>query len=495
MQVRDDVNVVRPKRNKQARIAKSVTKQHISICLTAWKTQDYIEECLDSIEKQTYFKDFDGYEVLLGIDGCEDTLEKVKAIQHKYRNLRVFMMDENFGTYITTNTVMSLAQYEWILRFDTDDIMMPDMIETLMSVCDGYDWVRYDMQNFLNTNNGNGDTNSLKIRSKQEAEGQTFFKKTIFEKYGGFQPWLCGADTEMYVRVRSHIRARKIDKILLQRRLHSNGLTSNEKTNMKSEIRKKYRQYIKEESPSIPIIETVTGKYHEIEFKKEKKMNEYNGQKGIITLTSWRMRINTVHVTIESLREHCKDWHIVLVLSRAEFPSDDMLPLTIQRYMTTDCGVEILWVDKDYKVFKKLLPTMEKYWRLGVPFVTADDDCLYNCDYADELYDKWKEDERNVVRYNMYNPRDDWYYTQGPSTLYPSYIYGLCLQPLWTSIKNGTFTSLQDDDTVITKILKSHGVKIPYVYRGTKFAFVFHDEVAPLHPTNRSFKPFKDLYV
>lgn len=224
-------------------------------------------------------------------------------------------------------------------------------------------------------------------------------------------------------------------------------------------------------------------------------MTVYNGQKGIITLTSWRMRINTVHITIESLQKYCKDWHIVLVLSRAEFPNDGMLPLTIQRYNAPDSGVEILWVDKDYKCFKKLLPTMEKYWMRGVPFVSADDDCLYNCNYADELYAKWKEDERCVVRYNMYNSRDDWYYTQGPSTLYPSYVYGLCLQPLWDSIKSGRFTALQDDDTVITKILKPHGVKIPYVHRGTKFAFVFHDEIAPLHPNNKYFTPFKDLYV
>jgi hypothetical protein len=207
------------------------------------------------------------------------------------------------------------------------------------------------------------------------------------------------------------------------------------------------------------------------------------------------MRINTVHVTIESLQKHCKDWHIVLVLSRTEFPNDSVLPPTVKRYIDTDCGVEILWVDRDYKCFKKLLPTMEKYYLCGVPFVTADDDCLYNCAYADELYEKWKEDESCVVRYNMYNPRDDWYYTQGPSTLYPSYVYGLCLQPLWENIKTGRVTNLQDDDTTITNILKPNGVRIPYVHRGTKFAFVFHDEIAPLHPNNRHFDFFKDLYV
>lgn len=52
-------------------------KEGVSIILTAWKTQDYIEECLDSINKQQFFnKEKTNYEILLGIDGCEKTLEK-----------------------------------------------------------------------------------------------------------------------------------------------------------------------------------------------------------------------------------------------------------------------------------------------------------------------------------------------------------------------------------------------------------------------------------
>lgn len=36
--------------------------------------------------------------MLLGIDGCEETLAKVKEIMHKYKNLKVMMMDKNVGT-------------------------------------------------------------------------------------------------------------------------------------------------------------------------------------------------------------------------------------------------------------------------------------------------------------------------------------------------------------------------------------------------------------
>ena len=40
---------------------------------------------------------------------------------------------------------------------------------------------------------------------------------------------------------------------------------------------------------------------------------KYNGEKAIISLTSWRARINTVDKTIYSLIKQCPGFHIVLV--------------------------------------------------------------------------------------------------------------------------------------------------------------------------------------
>lgn len=42
------------------------------------------------------------------------------------------MMDHNVGTYVVSNTMMSIAKYDWLLRFDTDDIMLPDFITRVM---------------------------------------------------------------------------------------------------------------------------------------------------------------------------------------------------------------------------------------------------------------------------------------------------------------------------------------------------------------------------
>ena len=70
----------------------------VSIIITAYNTADYIEECLDSIYDQSWFKKHRNWEVLLGVDHCKETLKKVVSIMEKYPNFRVFYMIENVGT-------------------------------------------------------------------------------------------------------------------------------------------------------------------------------------------------------------------------------------------------------------------------------------------------------------------------------------------------------------------------------------------------------------
>ena len=104
-------------------------KNVIPITITAFKNEKYIKETLDSISEQTYFKNNDDWEILIGVDGCNKTLKYLHSIMQNYKNLRVFMMEENRGTYITTNTMMSIAQYDNLLRFDADDIMFSYLVE------------------------------------------------------------------------------------------------------------------------------------------------------------------------------------------------------------------------------------------------------------------------------------------------------------------------------------------------------------------------------
>ena len=91
----------------------------------------------------------------------------------------------------------------------------------------------------------------------------------------------------------------------------------------------------------------------------------------VISLTSWKKRINTVSYTIYSLLKKCPGFDIVLTLSEDEFPQkekelpDDLLLLVKEGF------VEILWVEGNYKSLKKVLYTMEKYSDKAI--ISADD--------------------------------------------------------------------------------------------------------------------------
>ena len=148
---------------------------------------------------------------------------------------------------------------------------------------------------------------------------------------------------------------------------------------------------------------------------------KYNGEKAIISLTSWRARINTVAKTIYSLIKQCPGFHIVLVLSEEEFPKMmNELPENLMLFVENEL-IEVLWVYKNYKSFKKVLFTMDKY--RDVPVISADDDCVYKFNYAEELYETWKNNKNCLVTYRhgkYKNICHQW----GAATLHPPYFYG-----------------------------------------------------------------------
>ena len=148
---------------------------------------------------------------------------------------------------------------------------------------------------------------------------------------------------------------------------------------------------------------------------------KYNGEKAIISLTSWRARINTVSKTLFSLIKQCPGFHIVLVLSEEEFPQmEKELPENLMLFVKNEL-IELLWVHKNYKAFKKVLFTISKY--KNIPVISADDDCLYKCNYAQELYDKWKENEASIVGTSNAKKYKNTFWPNGCCTLFPPFYF------------------------------------------------------------------------
>ena len=207
----------------------------ITVFITAYQSQDYIEECLDSVQNQDYFKD-NNYEILLGIDGCEQTLEKIKQIKHKYKNLDIYYFPENKGTYVTSNTLISKAKYEWLLRFDSDDIMEPFMISELIKYTNKYNFIRTTCK-YLNNENKTILTG-----------GVVLINKKIFNITGGYINWRCEGDAnllERYINAGFYNNVYICNTPVFKRRTHNKSLTQQKTTGHTSKQRQKNREYTK----------------------------------------------------------------------------------------------------------------------------------------------------------------------------------------------------------------------------------------------------------
>jgi len=178
---------------------------------------------------------------------------------------------------------------------------------------------------------------------------------------------------------------------------------------------------------------------------------KYNSERGIISLTSWKARINTVSKTLFSLIKQCPGFHIVLVLSEEEFPKMmDELPDNLKLFVDNKL-IEILWVYKNYKSFKKVLFTMDKY--RDVPVISADDDCIYTSNYAKELYNKWSENKNSVITYRKDIATG---FQNGQATLYPP-------KTITLNVIGKNFNEIlktKHDDVFIGLILKNTEIKI-----------------------------------
>lgn len=201
-------------------------KKSYSICIAAYHASNFIDDCLYSIESQNYFKIHDDYEILLGIDGCKSTYEKVESIKHNYRNLRVFYNPINKGKYVTQNTLISNAIYNDVICFDADDMMCSDTMSTInLHNNNDYDIIRFKFINFID-----GYT-PAEIVDNDYGCGVFYVNRDKFKNVNGFSPWVCSADIDLLARMkRNNSKIKLIDEFLFMRRIHDDSLTHHTKT-------------------------------------------------------------------------------------------------------------------------------------------------------------------------------------------------------------------------------------------------------------------------
>jgi glycosyltransferase involved in cell wall biosynthesis len=108
---------------------KSEKQLSLSVLMTAFNREKYIAESIQSVLLST-FQDF---ELLIVDDGSTDrTVEIARSFEILDSRIKVIVNEKNLGDYPNRNRAASLAQGKYIKYVDSDDLIYPCCLETMV---------------------------------------------------------------------------------------------------------------------------------------------------------------------------------------------------------------------------------------------------------------------------------------------------------------------------------------------------------------------------
>lgn len=106
----------------------------VSVIMPVYNSEKFLDESISSVIEQTY----GNWELIIVDDASTD---KSILLAQKYAQgedrIKVYKNDINLGVAATRNKAVSLAEGDWIAFLDSDDIWLPNKLQTQMSFCNG----------------------------------------------------------------------------------------------------------------------------------------------------------------------------------------------------------------------------------------------------------------------------------------------------------------------------------------------------------------------
>lgn len=223
----------------------------ITIIIPTYNNNNYIDECLISVINSAI--DFE-FEILVGIDNCVSTLSHIQSKNYSDK-IKFYFFEKNVGPYIVRNTLVLESKYDNLIFFDSDDIMMKNFVPAVLGYLNRYDCVKPKLVNFIY------EFGEKKIDTKRRLWGEGVFgiKKSLFLSMNGFEGWMCAADSDFIGRLyKNKIRVLNTNEILMERRIHNQGLTSRRDTGFSSGLRSYYIKLSKSKKSFGPLEKMVT---------------------------------------------------------------------------------------------------------------------------------------------------------------------------------------------------------------------------------------------
>jgi glycosyltransferase involved in cell wall biosynthesis len=222
----------------------------VSIITPSYNRGWIIEQCIDSIKKQSYSN---VEHIVVDGSSSDNTITILENEDRKY-NLR-WISEKDQGIYDAVNKGIKLAKGDIIAYLNTDDFYFPYTIETVVSIFNDTDadlvygdWINlYYQSGTLELLPWMNFTKYDLLSDYNLPQPAVFIKRTVFEKMGNFNlSYRLVADNEFFTRTAlAGFKLIKINEFLAGQTIHeSNLLAGNSKAvSMAKEEGMRYRKY------------------------------------------------------------------------------------------------------------------------------------------------------------------------------------------------------------------------------------------------------------
>lgn len=205
---------------------------NITVLITTYNCKPFIAQAVKSILNQSY----QNFEILIIDDGSTDATEKeiTKITDERIRYVKI----EHKGIAAACNIGLKLAKYDWIARFDADDICHPKRFEVQMQYLSGdkYEIISSDCAYFYyrkirfvtQTNPGTDNIKELlKLHSVISHQSCIYNRKFILEELSGYNEELDSfIDYDLWLRSLNKARFIIIPRVLVFARIRENSVSN-----------------------------------------------------------------------------------------------------------------------------------------------------------------------------------------------------------------------------------------------------------------------------
>jgi glycosyltransferase involved in cell wall biosynthesis len=173
----------------------------VTVCISCFNAEPYVEHALNSILNQSYHN----FELILFNDHSSDeTLNVLRRAEKRDRRIRVIDNEFNQGTYISRNQAFAQAKGKYFTILDADDFALPDRLALQVAHLEEHpdhqgvlsDWVRICSDGRFHFKGGWGG------KYQHEAVATLMVRTSVQKRVGYWDSVRFAADTEFLFRLR-----------------------------------------------------------------------------------------------------------------------------------------------------------------------------------------------------------------------------------------------------------------------------------------------------